>query len=337
MTAKSWLSQFITPGRTVGAIPLLCAAIPFLGYQAIHIFWIINWPEAGDVLDWQTVATFCLTCALIGIGVRELFGVERKAVDLHGEGFGDALKGLPEPQKPVPQPQPPAPAPVPPQPKPEPLPPPEPAPKPDPEEIPEHKLPPIPAVNTTRNPTIDILRPEYEALYANCIVRPEKEGELSWLLGQLAKHQHRYQAVSDQFQSMPWEFVAAIAQREMGIRFDRHLHNGDPLTARTVRVPAGRPETGNPPFTFEESAYDVLSVGSHDMRGVTDWSIPNMLFLLEQYNGWGYRWKGRRSGYLWDASNLEQQGRYVADHVFDPSAWSKQIGCATMFRALGME
>jgi lysozyme family protein len=71
------------------------------------------------------------------------------------------------------------------------------------------------------------------------------------------------------------------------LNFNRHLHNGDPLTARTVQVPAGRPKTGEPPFTWEESATDALMLEKLDQW--EDWSVPGTLYKLEQYNGWGYR------------------------------------------------
>jgi lysozyme family protein len=38
---------------------------------------------------------------------------------------------------------------------------------------------------------------------------------------------------------VPWPWIGAILERESGCRTDRHLHNGDRLTARTVNVPAG--------------------------------------------------------------------------------------------------
>ena len=41
-------------------------------------------------------------------------------------------------------------------------------------------------------------------------------------------------------------------------QFDAHFHNGDPLTDRTKRVPAGRPKEGDPPFTWEQSAEDAI-------------------------------------------------------------------------------
>ena len=58
---------------------------------------------------------------------------------------------------------------------------------------------------------------------------------------------------------IPWWFVAVIHDLEASRNFNAHLHNGDPLTHRTVHVPKNRPP-GNPPFTFEESARDALTL-----------------------------------------------------------------------------
>ena len=44
----------------------------------------------------------------------------------------------------------------------------------------------------------------------------------------------------------------------MSLDFNRHLHNGDPLSSRTTHIPQNRPVKGKPPFTWEESTIDVL-------------------------------------------------------------------------------
>jgi lysozyme family protein len=66
--------------------------------------------------------------------------------------------------------------------------------------------------------------------------------------------------------------------------FNRHLHNGDPLTSRTVHVPAGRPKSGTPPFTWEQSAVDALAYDG--LTQVTDWSIEHVAYVFENFNGW---------------------------------------------------
>ncbi len=128
--------------------------------------------------------------------------------------------------------------------------------------------------------------------------------------------------------------VAVVHNMESSQNFTRHLHNGDPLTARTVKVPAGRPKAGMPPFTWEVSTADALSIQNLD--GDTDWSVAGMLYALEAYNGWGYR-KGHPhilSPYLWSGSEHYTAGKFVADGTWSETAVSKQIGAAVLLRRL---
>jgi lysozyme family protein len=210
-----------------------------------------------------------------------------------------------------------------------PLPAPNPAPAPPPDPV----RPPaaIPAV--VKSKKFADLKAEYEAEWANCEIRADKRSTVDTAcVAKLNANRARYEQVARRFGNMPWYFVGIIHGMEAGFRFDRHLHNGDPLTARTVRVPRGRP-AGNPPFTWEASAQDALA--DEGFGAVTDWSDPNLLYLWERYNGLGYRFKGLRTPYLWSYSNLYSKGRYVADGVFDPNAESKQCGAAVMLKALG--
>ncbi len=96
---------------------------------------------------------------------------------------------------------------------------------------------------------------------------------------------------------------------EASQNFTRHLHNGDPLTARTRQVPAGRPRTGNPPFTWEASATDALTLDG--FNSWTDWTVAGALFKLERFNGSGYRLYHPqvKSPYLWSFSNHYTEGQ----------------------------
>lgn len=131
---------------------------------------------------------------------------------------------------------------------------------------------------------------------------------------------------------VPWFFLGTIHELEGAGRFTGHLHNGDPLTARTKRVPPGRPVKGDPPFTWEESAIDAMEymkfAGSGENR--LNWAVGPMLDRLEKYNGPGYKNKGMASPYLWAGSQHYTKGKYVADGVFDPEAVSQQIGGAVI-------
>jgi lysozyme family protein len=206
-------------------------------------------------------------------------------------------------------------------------------PHPEPASPPDPVQPP-PAVPRVVTSTIFAnLKPEYDAAWANCQVRDDKRGTVEGVfVTALNANQVKYQQVATQFQGMPWYFIGVIHAMETGFRFDRHLHNGDPLSAKTVRVPKGCPISGNPPFSWEVSAKDAMEKMGYDRE--TDWSLSHVLYLLEKYNGFGYRFKGLRTPYLWSYSNLYSTGRYVADGVFDPNAVSKQCGAATMLKAL---
>lgn len=137
---------------------------------------------------------------------------------------------------------------------------------------------------------------------------------------------------------IPWWFVATINILENGGRFDRHLHNGDSLNARTVNVPAGRPAKGRPPYTWAESAEDALTMPGKQFDRVQDWSIAHALWLLESYNGHGYRNAiGIHSPYLWAGTCHYVRGKYIDDHVYSALAVSKQPGAAGIIAAIAPE
>lgn len=177
------------------------------------------------------------------------------------------------------------------------------------------------------------LRREYENLFATCQIRPERLPAVEALIDALHPHESRYRAVAAQA-GIPWFFVALVHNMESGMRFDRHLHNGDPLTARTVQVPAGRPRRGQPPFSWEDSAADALSLRGFTAQ--TDWTLAGTLYQLERYNGWGYRRFHPEvlSPYLWSFSNHYRTGKYVADGTWSDTAVSKQCGAAVLMRRM---
>lgn len=153
-------------------------------------------------------------------------------------------------------------------------------------------------------------------------------------VGTMIMNKDRYLEVAHKFVNpgLKWWLVALIHEMECTQNFHCHLHNGDPLTAKTVHVPAGRP-LGDPPFTFLESAVDAIQMKGADR--ITDWSIGNVLYFLEGFNGYGYsRYMGINSPYLWSGCNHYTCGKYVADGKYDPKAVSSQIGIALMMKKL---
>ena len=177
------------------------------------------------------------------------------------------------------------------------------------------------------------LRREYTLLYKSCLIRSARKAVIDRIARGLAANRARYEKVANAV-GMPWYVVAVIHSIEAGGDFTRHLHNGDPLTARTTHVPAGRPRSGHPPFTWEVSAIDALTSKALDRW--KDWSVPGTLYKLEGYNGFGYRDHHPQvlSPYLWSFSNHYARGKYVADGKFSATAISQQCGAAVLLKRL---
>ncbi|RVO72913.1 hypothetical protein [Sinorhizobium medicae] len=180
-------------------------------------------------------------------------------------------------------------------------------------------------------PSFDSLRLEYERLFVSCTPRVDRKDTIRWYVSRIAQSngQQHYRAV-ERKTGVPWYFIGVVHALEASFNFRGHLHNGDPLTRRTQQIPRGRPPVWNPPSDWESSATDAVAEFTED----DDWSIPQMLYRFEKYNGFGNRRKGINSPYLWSFSNHYSKGKYVRDGVFDPQAVSKQCGAAVLLKAL---
>ena len=138
----------------------------------------------------------------------------------------------------------------------------------------------------------------------------------------------------DKKTSTPWYVIAALHNMESSGSFRHHLHEGSPLTRRTRWVPRGRPKTGTPPFTWEESAVDALR---YDRMGDKRWAyLFDTLWAVQGYNGTGY-WRYHRSTptpYLYAKTSIEKPGKYVSDGKWSSTAISKQIGVAAIWKRM---
>lgn len=176
--------------------------------------------------------------------------------------------------------------------------------------------------------TDDIGR-HYQALWDSMVIR--NPDAVKVIASKVLTYRDRYEKV-ELSTTVPWPFVAVVHYRESDLNFKAHLHNGDPLAARTVHVPKGRPIAGNPPFCWEDSAEDALRC--EGLTTMERWDLPRYLFRLEAYNGWGYRNHGILSPYVWSFSNHYSRGKYVADGEWDSDAVDEQCGCAPLLRVL---
>lgn len=183
--------------------------------------------------------------------------------------------------------------------------------------------------------------PDYLELFNTMIINPSKEAVVKKAAKMILAEARTYDAVSDAAAEAipngshcPWYVIGLIHYMECGLSWGKHLHNGDPLTARTTHVPAGRPKTGEPPFTWEQSATDAIRMIDFNNAAYHWADIAFTLQKLEEYNGIGYHSKNIYSPYLWSMTNHYISGKYVADGKFDPAAISAQVGAAPILSLL---
>jgi lysozyme family protein len=183
----------------------------------------------------------------------------------------------------------------------------------------------------TASSSFSSLAPEYDQMFngMRLIETPQK---IDPIVDKLLEGKARYTEVEKRT-GVPWFVVGLVHYEETGFNFQTHLHNNDPLTARTVNVPIGRPPQGEPPFAWEDSAADALQLGG--ATGVQDWSIARILYLMERHNGFGYR-RSRQinSPFLWNCTSYYAKGYYVSTGQFDPEAVPQRCGAAPLLKRL---
>jgi lysozyme family protein len=190
-------------------------------------------------------------------------------------------------------------------------------------------------------PTFDSLCPEYEGLWS-VINQP---GGLTRLAATMREAdaimapaaRARFLAV-ERRTGVPWFVTGIVLTREAGSppNFHAWLHNGDPMfdhtgaARQTVNVPAHRPP--DPAVSWEDGAVDAYAI-----EGLIDaaWSPARVAWLLEKFNGFGYRLHHHiHSPYLWGATSVQQRGKYTADRRWDPSVMDPQVGGMALLAAL---
>jgi uncharacterized protein (TIGR02594 family) len=181
------------------------------------------------------------------------------------------------------------------------------------------------------------LAPEYKTLWDTAVVRPQRAADVRATATKLVSLRQTYDAVSS-VTDVPWFFIGLIHSLEPNPAFNMkaHIHNGDPLTDRTVQVPSGRPKKGSPKFSWVDSAIDALTMHGLQNVGKDGWSIERLSFELERYNGFGYRQNhpSVKSPYLWSCTNHYTAGKYTGDHRFSATAVSAQIGGMAVLKQL---
>lgn len=176
------------------------------------------------------------------------------------------------------------------------------------------------------------LKSGYERNWANLQIRPARLDEANATARKAINGKATYQQV-ERLTGVPWYFVALCHYRESNFDFDTYLGNGESLKRVTCLVPKGR----GPFASFVDGAVDALRI--QHFVGTQDWCIARTLYRLECFNGLGYHAKGVNSPYLYGGSTLygpteAKAGKFVADHVFDPSHVDSQLGTAVILHAM---
>ena len=197
------------------------------------------------------------------------------------------------------------------------------------EPVPDAKMPKQLALS--RSTAFPELAAEYLTLFNTCQIKASNSTEVEARVDHIFSNEGRYRALGATLQ-IPWHFIGIVHSMEANFSFSSHLHNGDPLDARTIHEPKGRPEAGVAPFIWEQSATDALTLKK--LVGLAKWDTAELLYRLEAYNGFGYRSKDVASPYLWSYSQHYVKGKFVADHEFDSNAISKQAGAAVLLKSL---
>lgn len=180
-------------------------------------------------------------------------------------------------------------------------------------------------------PRFEHLEDEYADLLKTAVSTQRMAGAAKATARKIMAGKERYQAVG-RTTGVPWIAIALVHAMESGCRWTTHLHNGDSLKRRTRQVPRGRPRTGSPPFTWEESAIDAIRYDGLDK--VETWTLERLCYELEKYNGWGYRKYHPTvlSPYLWSGTSHYVRGKYVADGRWSSRAVSGQTGAIAILK-----
>jgi lysozyme family protein len=186
----------------------------------------------------------------------------------------------------------------------------------------EERIPP-PALLSVAPRNFESLAAEYAQMFKEMKLTGGKQ-ELDSDVMKISENKARYDAV-EKSTGVPW-YVVALIHKESNFNFTGNLLNEEPLTRKTVNVPAGRGPFPN----WEASAIDGVMYEGIDR--VKEWTVPRVLYELEKWNGFGYRNRGIFSPYVWSCTSHYTKGRF--DGAFNPEGVYPRCGAAALLQAL---
>lgn len=170
-----------------------------------------------------------------------------------------------------------------------------------------------------------------QELFDTMVINPGISDQIKHKVERLRQNAAQYVAIAKALglEERIWVVIGVIHEMECTQNFHCYLGNGQPLNKVTTIVPKGR----GPFASFQEGAIDALRLA--EIHKVTEWTLSNMLYFLQKYNGFGYeKYHNMNSPYVWAGTNHYFKGKYVADGKFDPDAVSHQIGVAVLLKEL---
>ncbi len=174
---------------------------------------------------------------------------------------------------------------------------------------------------------------QYRDLWKTCEIRPKHAREVDQLVDRIVANKKRYKKAGNA-RGVPWHLVGVIHMLEGSGKFHTHLHKGDPLTARTANIPAGRPKTGMPPVHVggkrrrcararrPEPLDELVGAGNAlRARAVQRLRLPEI--------------RHRHSQPLpLELLEPPHAGRFIKDRVFSPTTVSRQCGAAVLLKRM---
>lgn len=168
--------------------------------------------------------------------------------------------------------------------------------------------------------TLDALTPDYISTLAVARVEPRFEHEIDQVARKLLTFLPRYEPVQ-KITGVAVVWQATVFEREASSDFNLYFGNGDPLDRRTVHVPAGRGPFP-PPDAWINGTLDAIHLDR--ISAMSSW--PQFCFFGERWNGYGPRFHGKHTGYLWGGTTAYTGGKYIRDGVWDPNYEDTQLG-----------
>lgn len=170
-------------------------------------------------------------------------------------------------------------------------------------------------------------------------IKTNREDEMKHYAKFAIDNKARYLEVEKQTK-VPWPMLAVIHRREGDSNFNTYLGNGQSLSRVTTEVPEGRgPFSSFLAGCVDACAIDGLSAvqQSSDVwilgQQWSSWPIEKQLYFCTKFNGWGY-WPDL-GPYILGGTTAQKIGKYVRDHVYDPTVWDTQPGCMPILWMIG--